>query len=106
PSMFDKPVTVQEWEQAQRRRADSARPFLTISRVGVAPLWTDRKQRPGSGYWPAPDPPGGADAHAAATMKKYKPLEGKGSKAAFLPRGGERSPGAFAALPWDTLLAP
>src|SRR5262249_14822390 len=77
PSLFARPATVAQWEQAQMRTKVSSKPFLTITRIGEAPTGIDRKRKPGSGYWPGPDPPGGPDAHAVATMRKYKPWQGK-----------------------------
>jgi hypothetical protein len=77
PSLFTRPVTVAQWERAQMRTKVSSKPFLTITRIGEAPTGIDRKRKPGSGYWPGPDPPGGPDAHAVATMRKYKPWQGK-----------------------------
>jgi hypothetical protein len=100
PSIFKKPATVQEWERAQMRRANGPKPYLTLSRVGTPPVWVNNKKLPGTGYWPGADPPGGPDVHAALTMKKYKPFEGKQppKKFGFLHRGGQRHPSAYVAL--------
>jgi hypothetical protein len=98
PSMFDRPATVTQWEQAQMRTKDSPRPYLAISRIGEAPIGIDRKKKPGSGYWPGADPPAGPDAHAVAMMKKYKPWEGKEPPKGAARRGNDPHPAAFAIL--------
>jgi hypothetical protein len=77
PSMSDLPMTITQWEQAQKRTSKSPRPYLTITGIGVPPTWVDGKKKPGTGYWPGQDPGMGKKAHALATMKKYKPWEGK-----------------------------
>ncbi len=77
PSLLDKPGTVSEWEQTMMQTPKSPRPYLTVSKIGEGPLWLDKKRKPGTGYWPGPDPKDGVSAHAVATMKKYKPFEGK-----------------------------
>jgi hypothetical protein len=77
PSLGTQPMTVAKWEAAQMRTAKSHKPYLTITKVGEAPLWVDRKRKPGTGYWPGNDPNAGLHNHAVATMKKYKPWEGK-----------------------------
>jgi hypothetical protein len=83
PTLFTAPVPLEQWKRALMRRPDSPEPYITQSRPGEAPLWSDGKRLPGSGYWPGADPPGGPDAHAAATMKKYKPWEGKAPPKSF-----------------------
>lgn len=67
PSMFDRPVTIQEWKDAQHDT-----PTVVQTVPGESPLPSGE----GSGYWPSPDPPQGPDAHAWETMEEYKPLEG------------------------------
>jgi hypothetical protein len=101
PSLFDKPATVTQWVNAQLRMQKSHRPFLTLTKIGEAPLWVDRKRKNGTGYWPATDPKQGLHAHAVAVMKKYKPWEGKAP-----PKGvvldfpfGARTPWGFAFAP-------
>jgi hypothetical protein len=77
PALGTAPMTISEWEAAQMRTPRSHKPYLTITKVGDAPLWVDKKRKPGSGYWPGNDPKIGLHEHAVATMKKYKPWEGK-----------------------------
>jgi hypothetical protein len=77
PSLFDRPVILAEWMKAQMRTSNSSKPFVTITKIGEAPLWVDHKKKPGTGYWPTSDPKDGAHNHAVATMRKYKPWEGK-----------------------------
>jgi hypothetical protein len=94
PSLAAQPMTLSKWEQAQKRTPSSPRPYLTVTSVGKAPLWVDKKRKPGSGYWPGDDPKIQGVApelvvhvHAVATMKRYKPLEGKAppKAAALMP---------------------
>ncbi len=77
PSLFTELATVTDWMKAQMKRDTGRRPYLTVTRPGRAPTWIDKKQRGESGYWPGRDPKEGPHAHAVATMKKYKPWEGK-----------------------------
>ncbi len=77
PSLFSGPATIAQWEAAMKKDAKSHRPYLTVTRVGAAPTLLSGKKAAGTGYWPAADPREGAHAHAVATMKRYKPLEGK-----------------------------
>lgn len=78
PSLFQAPATLTAWRAAQMKTSKGGHePFMTVSRPGEPPLWVDKKKRPGSGYWPGNDPKEGAHQHAIATMKKYKPFEGK-----------------------------
>jgi hypothetical protein len=76
PSLFTAPVTLTAWMKAQMKEGGH-KPFLTVTKPGQAPKWGDHKVRTGSGYWPGGDPKEGVHAHAVATMKKYKPFEGK-----------------------------
>src|SRR5262249_30235518 len=74
--------------KAQMKTEKSPRPYLTVSKVGDAPVWVDKKRKAGTGYWPANDPKDGPHKHALATMKKYKPWEGKAPpKGVVLRRG-------------------
>jgi hypothetical protein len=66
PSMFDHPVTVDEWRGAQH---DTPRVVQTAP--GEAPT-----SNGGSGYWPGPDPPEGPDTNAKETMEDFKRKEG------------------------------
>lgn len=77
PALFGGPATVNQWTQAQMRDPKGSKPYLTLTRVGDAPIWVDKKRKPGSGYWPGTDPREGPREHALATMKKYKPWEGR-----------------------------
>lgn len=77
PSLLAEPATLAQWEQAMMKTPKSPRPYLTVTKVGEAPVWVDRKRKPGTGYWPGPDPKDGPTAHAVATMRKYKPWEDK-----------------------------
>jgi len=70
PSMFDQPVTVTEWVEAQH---DTPRVITTVP--GEAPI----PSAGGSGYWPSADPLEGPDIHAEETMEEYKRLEGTGN---------------------------
>jgi hypothetical protein len=77
PSLFTRPVTIAQWEAAMRRDANSHRPYLTVTRVGQAPTLLNGRRANGTGYWPGSDPREGLHNHAVATMRKYKPWEGK-----------------------------
>jgi hypothetical protein len=91
PSLFSRPVMVSTWRDVQRRPGSRSRPFVTVTRVGTAPLNPQRLRLRGSGYWLGSDPGEGADAHALRTMRRYKPYEGKlppRSFAAADDRGG------------------
>jgi hypothetical protein len=85
PSLFEAPATLAQWMYAQMRKREGHRPFVTVTKLGEAPVWVDRKKKDGTGYWPSADPKEGAHKHAVATMKKYKPWEGKS-----LPKGAVR----------------
>lgn len=67
PSMFDRPVPIQEWVDDQH---DSPRVIQT--ELGEPPI----PENGGTGYWPTEDPEEGPDAHAEETMEEYKRLEG------------------------------
>jgi uncharacterized Zn-binding protein involved in type VI secretion len=67
PSMFDRPVPVEEWRNAQHDT-----PTVVQTAPGEPPI----PARGGSGYWPAPDPAEGTDAHARETMEEYSRWEG------------------------------
>jgi hypothetical protein len=77
PSLFSRPVTVAQWRNIQKRPSAKYSPYLTLTRVGQAPLDIHRKRLPGSGYWPGHDPREGIDRHALSTMRRYKPWEGR-----------------------------
>jgi uncharacterized Zn-binding protein involved in type VI secretion len=67
PSMFDHPVTVDEWKDAQH---DS--PTVVQTAPGQPPI----PSKGGSGYWPGKDPIEGPDDNAKETMESYKMYEG------------------------------
>jgi uncharacterized Zn-binding protein involved in type VI secretion len=75
PSMFDRPVSVDEWRDAQRAPGRSE-PYIDQTAPGDAPTFPDGTSPGGSGYWPAPDPVEGPDEHARETMEEYKRYEG------------------------------
>ncbi len=86
PSLFSHPVTIQTWENIQRRTSSSPMPYITLTRVGDAPVWVDGRRKPGTGYWPGADPPQGLHRHAVETMRRYKALEGRVSLPGSLRR--------------------
>ncbi len=75
PSLFPGPVPISSWAQAQRKPGGRHAPYVTLTRFGDSPVDAHGCRRPGTGYFPAPDPPGGLDRHAVETMRRYKPLE-------------------------------
>lgn len=62
PSMFDHPVTVEEWRDAQHDT-----PEVRLTDPGEPP----RLDPGGSGYWPGHDPAEGVEAPARKTMAKH-----------------------------------
>jgi hypothetical protein len=77
PSLFNRPVTINEWLRAQKKPGGHRNPRYQVTQLGQAPRDASGKQLPGSGYKPGVDPPEGPDANAIATMRRYKPFEGK-----------------------------
>jgi hypothetical protein len=75
PSMFPEPVSIARWSGAQKRRGSRYSPYVTVTRLGQAPVDVHGKRLAGSGYWTGADPPGGLGAHARQTMRRYKALE-------------------------------
>lgn len=67
PSLFDRPVTPQEWARVQQPTTTTTPPTLVQTRLGQPPI----PSAGGTGYWPGPDPPD-LDAAAAETMREYK----------------------------------
>lgn len=67
PSMFDHPVPIEEWKDAQHDH-----PHVVQTAPGEPPI----PGRGGSGYWPSSDPPEGPDENAKETMEEYKRYEG------------------------------
>ncbi len=62
PSLFDHPVPIDEWRDAQHDT-----PVIDQTLPGNPPAG-----HTGSGYWPGPDPAEGADENAHDTMRDYK----------------------------------
>jgi hypothetical protein len=77
PSMFNRPVRISEWKAALKRPHARYDPYVTMTKLGVAPKGPSGSRLPGSGYWPGRDPSNNLDTHAAKTMKRYKPYEGR-----------------------------
>ncbi len=75
PSLFDRPVILETWKSAIRPVDGAPAIHFTESRFGEAPIAVNGNRYPGTGYHPGADPTEGADAHAVATMAKYKRLE-------------------------------
>jgi len=67
PSLFDHPVTVEEWRETQHDN-----PKVVKTKIGEPPI----PENGGSGYWPSEDPPKGTDADARKTMENFKSKEG------------------------------
>jgi hypothetical protein len=63
PSLFDRPVPVEEWRDAQHDN-----PRLVVTALGEPPV----PARGGSGYWPDQDPRIGVDRHARRTMEECR----------------------------------
>jgi uncharacterized Zn-binding protein involved in type VI secretion len=70
PSLSDRPMTVDEWKNAQKKNASDPDPALVFKKPGEPP------GTKGSGYWPSDDPKEGPDDHAKRKMKEYKKKEG------------------------------
>jgi hypothetical protein len=68
PSLFDRPVPVEGWRDAQHDT-----PRVVHTALGEPP----DPARGGSGYWPGPDPAEGPDAHARETMEEYGAIQGE-----------------------------
>ncbi len=67
PSMFNRPVTVEEWKDAQHDH-----PYVVQTAPGQPPIPASG----GSGYWPSADPPEGVDNNAQEAMEEFKRYEG------------------------------
>lgn len=98
PSLFAAPATVTDWMQAQMKKEDGYRPYMTVTLPGNPPTWVDNKKRNGSGYWPGGDPKEGVREHALTTMKRYKPWEGKERPKSFGRLGAEFDAGGAVAF--------
>lgn len=68
PALFDRPVTLERWGAAMRKDEKARPPELTTTAIGEAPI-RGGKRTPGTGYWPMPDPPGGAAAYARKLLR-------------------------------------
>jgi uncharacterized Zn-binding protein involved in type VI secretion len=77
PSLFNRPVSPQEWADAQRP-TNGSNPILRQTIPGQSPLTGEMN---GNDYWPAPSPPD-VDAAAAETMREYK-IEQRRSRGSF-----------------------
>ncbi len=75
PSLFDRPVILETWKSVIRPTDGAKAVHFAESRLGEAPATASGARFPGTGYWPGADPKEGADAHALATMGKYKTFE-------------------------------
>jgi len=75
PSMFSQPVRISEWKAALKRPQGRYEPYVTMTKIGVAPKGPSGSRLPGTGYWPGRDPSNNLDTHAARMMKRYKPWE-------------------------------
>jgi hypothetical protein len=63
PLLFDRPVPVEEWQNALHDT-----PTLVRTALAEPPL----PELGGSGYWPGPDPLEGPDVHARETLEEYR----------------------------------
>jgi hypothetical protein len=77
PSILSGPATIRDWSTRQKRPGSSFEPYVTVTRLGEAPIDPHGHRLPGSGYWTGPDPREGLDAHAARMMRLYKLWQGK-----------------------------
>jgi hypothetical protein len=77
PSLFHEPVTTVKWKFAMVRPGAKGYPHVTVAKLGHAPVDKLGRRYPGTGYRPTTDPAQGIDGHAFATMRKYKPHQGK-----------------------------
>jgi hypothetical protein len=75
PSLFDRPVTVGQWSNAQRRSGASPMPYTCVTRLGESPVLPTGRRAPGTGFWPASDPSSNLDTFAARVMAIYKPWQ-------------------------------
>jgi hypothetical protein len=104
PSLFTRPATITAWRNAQKRPGSGYSPYVTLTRLGQSPVDAHGKRLPGSGYWTGLDPREGVEAHAVATMRKYKPYEGQWPPKNFHRRTAT-APKAAAARPVSTPVA-
>ena len=71
PSLFDKPVSVDEWNSAMKPSGGGGI-SNSKTKLGEAPTLPGGGRARGSGYWTGQDPSGGLDTHASDKMKQYK----------------------------------
>jgi hypothetical protein len=100
PALCNGPATITTWKNAQKKPGSRYDPYVTLTRVGVAPVDATNKRLPGTGYWPGHDPKEGADAHSVKTMRRYKPFEGRLPPRSVAHAAGVSRPTLFA-LPSD-----
>jgi hypothetical protein len=58
PSMFNRPVTIANWAQAQKRTVNSPNPIIRRTRIGEAPVLANGTRAKGHGYCRTPIRPG------------------------------------------------
>ena len=75
PSLFDRPVTLIEWKNGQKRRADSHDPYVRVSQVGKPPAMPHHENMHGTGYWPSDDPPEELTHYSLPVMRVFKRFE-------------------------------
>ena len=75
PSLFDRPVTLIEWKNGQKRRADSHDPYVRVSQVGKPPAMPHHENMHGTGYWPSDDPPEELTHYSLRVMRVFKRFE-------------------------------
>jgi hypothetical protein len=77
PSIFNGPVPVSQWLQAQKNPRATQGPRFDLTWIGQPPRTGNGNLRfEGSGYWMGKDPPMNLTDHARAEMRRYKPREG------------------------------
>jgi hypothetical protein len=77
PALFQSPVTITKWRDAQKKPGSRYTPYVTVTKLGQSPKDAHGNRMAGTGYWPGADPREGADAHAVKMMRMYKPYEGR-----------------------------
>jgi hypothetical protein len=75
PSMFPGPVPISKWSQAQKKPGGSYNPYITLTRLGQAPLDPHGRRYPGTGYVPGADPSRDLNGYSMTIMRRYKPME-------------------------------
>jgi hypothetical protein len=72
PSMFNKPVSVNDWLNGQRKASNSPWPRYCLTKIGESPTLPNGQKAGGTGYWRGADPAGDLDAHAIGEMRKFR----------------------------------